>query len=152
MRIITQNVQYASVTIDGKVYSEIKDGYLLLVSFTNGDDRLICDKMIKKLINLRVFPDSNGKTNLSIKDINGSFLSISQFTLYADCKEGNRPSFINECLKHDEASALYDYFNVALKNESGLVVKTGVFGADMKVALLNDGPFTIILDSKELFK
>jgi len=152
MRIITQNVQYASVTINGKVYSAIKNGYLLLVSFTNHDDRLICDKMIKKLTNLRVFPDSNGKTNLSIKDINGCFLSVPQFTLYADCSEGNRPSFINNCLNPKDASILFDYFNETLKNLSGLIVKTGVFGADMKVSLLNDGPFTIILDSKELFK
>ncbi|MFA6667408.1 MAG: D-aminoacyl-tRNA deacylase, partial [Bacilli bacterium] len=95
MRIIAQNVTQASVKIDDKLYSEIGPGYLILVSFTNGDNEEICDKMSKKLINLRVFPDETGKTNLSIKDIGGSILSVSQFTLYADIKNGNRPSFIN---------------------------------------------------------
>jgi len=125
---------------------------LLLVSFTNGDNKEIIDKMIHKLINLRVFPDENMKTNLSIQDIGGSFLSVSQFTLYADCIGGNRPSFIKNCLNPQEATKLYDYFNEELAKTSGLVVKTGIFGADMKVNLINDGPFTIMLDSKELFK
>ncbi len=152
MRIVTQNVLNASVSIDGKVYSEISNGYLLLVSFTNGDDRIICDRMIDKLIKLRVFPDENMKTNLSIKDINGSFLSVSQFTLYANLVGANRPSFITNCLNPKDANELYNYFNDTLRKMSGLVVKTGVFGADMKVSLVNDGPFTILLDSKELFK
>lgn len=152
MRIITQNVLKASVCINGEVYSEIGSGYLLLVSFTNGDDRLTCDKMIQKLIKLRVFPDENMKTNLSILDVKGSFLSISQFTLYANLVGSNRPSFITYCMNPKEASELYDYFNENLKKMSGLSVKTGIFGADMKVSLVNDGPFTILLDSKELFK
>jgi D-aminoacyl-tRNA deacylase len=151
MRIIAQNVTQASVKIDDKLYSEIGPGYLILVSFTNGDNEEICDKIAKKLINLRVFPDETGKTNLSIKDIGGSILSVSQFTLYADIKNGNRPSFINNCLNPKQATLLYDYFNDLLKTY-GLVIKTGVFGADMKVSLINDGPFTTILDSEELFK
>lgn len=151
MRIITQNVDEAYVKISGEIYSEIKKGYMILVSFTNSDTEEICDKMAQKLINLRVFPDSEGKTNLSIKDIDGSILSVSQFTLYADCHKGNRPSFVINCLNPKEATRLYDYFNNALKN-LGMNVKTGVFGADMKVGLVNDGPFTMILDSKELFK
>lgn len=151
MRIISQNVNEASVTIGGKLYSKINKGYLLLVSFTNGDNKDICDKVIHKLINLRVFPDDNGKTNLSIKDVNGEILSVSQFTLYADISKGNRPSFIDKCLNPKEASELYDYFNTTLSNE-GFVLKTGVFGADMQVSLINDGPFTIILDSKDLIK
>jgi len=151
MRIISQNVLQASVTIDNKLYSKIDSGYLLLVSFTNGDNREICDKMAQKLMNMRVFPDENMKTNLSIKDINGSILSVSQFTLYADCHKGNRPSFINRCLNPNDANELYIYFNNVLK-DYGIVVETGVFGADMKVELVNDGPFTILLDSEELFK
>lgn len=149
MKIVCQNVSSASVTINNEIYSEIERGYLLLVSFTNGDDRLTCNKMIEKLIKMRVFPDDNGKTNLSILDISGSILSVSQFTLYADIKKGNRPSFVNNCLNPKDASELYDYFNSELKKY--LPVKTGIFGADMKVNLVNDGPFTIILDSKELF-
>lgn len=151
MRIVTQNVLEANVEIEGKIYSKINKGYLLLVSFTNGDNELICDKMANKLSNLRVFEDENGKTNLSIRDIDGEILSVSQFTLYADCQKGNRPSFINYCLNPTEASKLYDYFNNLLL-KMGFVVKTGVFGADMKVGLINNGPFTVILDSKELFK
>lgn len=151
MRIVTQNVSKASVEIDGKIYSKIDQGYLLLVSFTNGDTNETVDKMAKKLMGLRVFPDENGKTNLSIQDINGSILSVSQFTLYADCQKGNRPSFINRCLNPINASKLYDYFNDVLRSYH-LDIKTGVFGADMKVNLINNGPFTIILDSEELFK
>jgi len=151
MRIVTQNVKQASVEIDGNLYSNIDQGFLLLVSFTNGDNEEICDKMAKKLMNLRVFQDENGKTNLSIQDICGAILSVSQFTLYADCQKGNRPSFINKCLNPTDASRLYDYFNELLRSYH-LSIKTGVFGADMKVSLINDGPFTMILDSEELFK
>ncbi len=151
MKIVAQNVLEAYVKIDGKIYSSIGQGYMILVSFTNGDTKEICEKMANKLVNLRVFPDENNKTNLSIKDINGSILSISQFTLYADCHKGNRPSFILNCLNPAEATKLYDYFNDVLK-QLGIDVKTGIFGADMKVGLINDGPFTTILDSKELFK
>lgn len=151
MKIVTQNVLNASVTIDNQIYSSINEGFLILVSFTNNDNEEICDKMIKKLINLRVFPDSEGKTNLSIKDIEGEILSVSQFTLYADCKKGNRPSFINNCLNPKEAERLYSYFNKSLK-DNNIKLKTGIFGADMKISLTNDGPFTMILDSEELFK
>lgn len=151
MKIVAQNVLEAYVKIDGKIYSSIGQGYMILISFTNGDTKEICEKMANKLVNLRVFPDENNKTNLSIKDINGSILSISQFTLYADCHKGNRPSFILNCLNPAEATKLYDYFNDVLK-QLGIDVKTGIFGADMKVGLINDGPFTTILDSKELFK
>lgn len=151
MKIVAQNVLEAYVKIDGQIYSKIGFGYMVLVSFTNGDNEEICEKMANKLVNLRVFPDENNKTNLSIKDINGSILSISQFTLYADCHKGNRPSFVINCLNPNEATKLYDYFNKCLENH-GISVKTGVFGADMKVGLINDGPFTTILDSKELFK
>ena len=151
MRIVTQNVINASVEINDQIYSKIDKGFLLLVSFTNGDNKEIVDKMAKKLVNLRVFQDENGKTNLSILDIAGSILSVSQFTLYADCQKGNRPSFINKCLNPDDASKLYDYFNEIIRSYH-VDLKTGIFGADMKVNLINDGPFTIILDSEELIK
>ena len=151
MRIVAQNVDEAYVRIDGEIFSKINKGYMVLVSFTNGDTKEICEKMSQKLVNLRVFPDENGKTNLSIKDICGSILSVSQFTLYADCHKGNRPSFVLNCLDPKEAAKLYDYFNCCLVN-LGINVKTGIFGADMKVGLINNGPFTTILDSKELFK
>lgn len=149
MRIIVQNVIKASVTIDNEIYSSIGKGYLLLVSFTHDDNKEIIDKLIHKLINLRVFVDENGKTNLSLKDVNGSILSVSQFTLYADIRHGNRPSFVNYCLNSKDAKELYEYFNKQLKFNN-IDVKEGVFGADMKVELINDGPFTIIMDSKEL--
>lgn len=151
MRIVAQNVDEAYVRIDGKIISNIDKGYMILVSFTNGDSKDICEKMAQKLVNLRVFPDENGKTNLSIKDIGGSILSVSQFTLYADCHKGNRPSFVLNCLDPKDATKLYDYFNSCLI-QLGINVKTGIFGAEMKVGLINNGPFTTILDSKELFK
>jgi len=149
MKIIVQNCLFGLCSIDGKVYSSIKKGYVLLVGFTKNDSEETAIKMKEKLLKMRVFPDENGKTNLSIFDVNGEILSISQFTLYADLKHGNRPSFV-DCLEYEKAQKLYDYFNELLK-ESGLIVKTGVFGADMKIELQNDGPFTMVLDSKELF-
>lgn len=149
MKILIQRVLSSSLTIDGKLINEINKGYMILVSFTIDDTKETLEKMAKKLINLRIFEDSNGKTNLSIKDVDGEILSISQFTLYANAKKGNRPSFI-DCLSGDKAIILYEEFNKMLVNE-GMKVKTGVFGADMKVSLINDGPFTIMLDSKELF-
>ncbi len=148
MRVILQRSKESKVTIDGKVNGKIDKGYVALVGFTDGDNTEIVDKMIKKIVNLRVFEDENEKMNLSIQDIGGSILSISQFTLYADSKKGNRPSFIN-AMNPTEASKLYDIFNQKLSEI--LHVETGIFGADMKVEIYNDGPVTIILDSNELF-
>ncbi len=147
MRVILQRSKESKVTIDGKVNGKIDKGYVALVGFTDGDNTEIVDKMIKKIVNLRVFEDENEKMNLSIQDIGGSILSISQFTLYADSKKGNRPSFIN-AMNPTEASKLYDIFNQKLSEI--LHVETGIFGADMKVEIYNDGPVTIILDSNEL--
>lgn len=148
MRVVLQRSKASKVTIDGKVNGKIDKGYVALVGFTDGDNTEIVDKMIKKIVNLRVFEDENEKMNLSIQDVGGSILSISQFTLYADAKKGNRPSFIN-AMNPEEASKLYDIFNQKL-NEI-LHVETGIFGADMKVEIYNDGPVTIVLDSDELF-
>lgn len=148
MRVVLQRSKASKVTIDGKVNGKIDKGYVVLVGFTDGDNTEIVDKMIKKIVNLRVFEDENEKMNLSIQDIGGSILSISQFTLYADAKKGNRPSFIN-AMNPEEASKLYDIFNQKLSEI--LHVETGIFGADMKVEIYNDGPVTIILDSNELF-
>lgn len=149
MRVILQRSKESKVTIDGKVNGKIDKGYVALVGFTDGDNTEIVDKMIKKIVNLRVFEDENEKMNLSIQDIGGSILSISQFTLYADSKKGNRPSFIN-AMNPTEASKLYDVFNQKLGEI--LHVETGIFAADMKVEIYNDGPVTIVLDSDELFK
>ena len=149
MRVILQISKESKVTIDGKVNGKIDKGYVALVGFTDGDNTEIVDKMIKKIVNLRVFEDENEKMNLSIQDIGGSILSISQFTLYADSKKGNRPSFIN-AMNPTEASKLYDIFNQKLSEI--LHVEKGIFGADMKVEIYNDGPVTIVLDSNELFK
>lgn len=148
MRVVLQRSKASKVTIDGKVNGKIDKGYVALVGFTDGDNTEIVDKMIKKIVNLRVFEDENEKMNLSIQDIDGSILSISQFTLYADAKKGNRPSFIN-AMNPTEASKLYDIFNQKLGEI--LHVETGIFGADMKVEIYNDGPVTIVLDSDELF-
>jgi len=149
VRVVLQRSKNSKVTIDNKVNGSIDYGYVLLVGFTNGDNEEIIDKMINKIINLRVFEDENGKMNLSILDINGSILSISQFTLYANTKEGRRPSF-TDALNPHEASALYDLFNEKLSKY--LHVETGIFASDMKVEIYNDGPVTIILDSDVLFK
>ncbi len=148
MRVILQRSKASKVTIEGKVNGKIDKGYVALVGFTDGDNPEIVDKMIKKIVNLRVFEDENEKMNLSILDTNGSILSISQFTLYADTKKGNRPSFIN-AMNPEEASKLYDIFNQKLGEI--LHVETGIFGTDMKVEIYNDGPVTIVLDSDELF-
>ena len=149
MKVVLQRSKQSKVTIDGKINGKIDHGYVALVSFTNGDNIEIIDKMIKKIINLRIFTDENDKMNLSILDTKGSILSISQFTLYADTTKGNRPSFIN-ALNPTEATKLYDIFNQKLSEF--VHVETGIFGADMKVEIYNDGPVTIILDSHELFK
>ena len=150
MRIVLTTVLNASVTIDNKIVGKINRGFCLLVGFTHEDNKEVVDKMIDKMLGLRVFPDENGLTNLSIYDVKGEILSISQFTLYADLAKGRRPSFIN-AMKPDEAKALYAYFNEQVKAKYG-AVETGVFGADMKVSSVNDGPFTVILDSKEILK
>lgn len=148
MRVVLQRVSHASCTVDGIVTGKVENGYLALVGFCQDDTFEIVDKMIQKIIKLRVFSDEQGKMNLSLKDISGSVLSISQFTLYANAKKGNRPSF-TDAAGHDIAIPLYEYFNKQLEKE--IHVETGVFGADMKIELLNDGPVTIVLDSKELF-
>lgn len=150
MRFLIQRVQNASVTVDGKISGSIDNGFLVLIGITNLDTTQTADTLIKKLINLRVFNDSNGKMNLSIKDINGSLLLVSQFTLYADCKHGNRPGF-TDAAKPEYAEELYNYVVRECKNQA-IKVQTGEFGADMKVNLLNDGPVTIMLDSNDLAK
>lgn len=148
MRAVLQRVKEADVKIEGKVYGSIKKGYMILVGFNADDNQQIIDRLVEKIIHLRVFEDENQKMNRSLVDVEGSILSISQFTLYADCRKGRRPSFI-DAAKPDISSPLYDYFNEALKNK-GIHVETGIFGADMKVSLINDGPVTIVLDSDEL--
>lgn len=150
MKIVVQNAINASVSIDNNIVGKIDKGYVLLVGFTFGDNKAIVEKMADKLISLRLFNDENGKTNLSLADVNGSILSISQFTLYASVKDGRRPSFV-DALSPKEASDLYDYFNEYVSSK-GVHLEKGVFGADMKVSFTNDGPFTIVMDSKELVK
>ena len=148
MRVVLQRVKHASVTIDGQVHGSIQEGFLALVGITHDDTEEIVLKVAKKCSELRVFEDEDGKMNKGLKDIHGDILSISQFTLYADCKKGRRPSFVNAA-RPELANPLYEVFNNALRSY-GFNVPTGVFGADMKVELLNDGPVTIILDSAEL--
>ena len=150
MRIVLTTVLNASVTIDNKIVGQINRGFCVLVGFTHEDTKEIVDKMIDKMLSLRVFCDEKGLTNLSIYDVKGEILSVSQFTLYADVTGGRRPSFIN-AMKPDQAKALYTYFNEQIKAKYG-AVQTGEFGADMKVSSVNDGPFTVILDSKEIIK
>jgi len=148
MKLVIQRVKESSVTIDGHVNGQIQKGFMVLVGFCQGDNEKIIDKMVDKMIHLRVFEDEEGKMNKSLFDVNGEILSISQFTLYADCRKGRRPGF-SDAAKPDIAIPLYDYFNQCIKNQ-GIHVETGIFGADMKVSLLNDGPVTILLDSKEI--
>lgn len=145
MRVIIQRCKKGSVNIDNKVYNKIDKGFVILVGFTEGDDNTDIDYLVKKIINLRVFDDEEGIMNKSILDVKGSILSISQFTLYANTKKGNRPSYI-DALKGELATKLYDEFNSKLSEF--LEVKTGIFGADMLVNILNDGPVTISIDSK----
>ena len=148
MKFVIQRVQHASVKVDNEVKGEIQKGFLVLIGVTHNDTEEIAQKMLKKMTQLRIFEDENGKTNLSLADVDGQLLLISQFTLYADCKKGNRPSFVNAG-KPDMANELYEYIVAECKKVCSVVEK-GVFGADMKVELLNDGPFTIVLDSEEL--
>ena len=148
MKFVIQRVNHASVKVDGNVVGKIDKGYMVLIGISENDTKEIADKMIKKMIGLRIFEDENGKTNISLKDVSGELLLISQFTLYADCKKGNRPSFINAG-KPDMANEMYEYIIEKCK-EQVEVVERGRFGADMKVSLINDGPFTIVLDSETL--
>ncbi len=148
MKFVIQRVRHASVTVDQNVIGSIQKGFLVLIGVSDADDRSVADKMIRKLIGLRIFEDENGKTNLALKDVDGQLLLISQFTLYADCKKGNRPSF-TRAGKPDAASELYEYIIAECKKQVP-VVQRGIFGADMNVELLNDGPFTIVLDSDEI--
>ncbi len=151
MRVVLQTVNQAQVDILGKTVGKISKGYLLLVGFTNGDDQETIKRMVDKILKLRVFADENRQINLSIFDVNGDILSVSQFTLYANTRGGRRPSFVDAMRPH-EAEELYDYFNQELEHQFGKGISTGVFGADMSVKSDNDGPFTIMLDSKELFE
>ncbi|MCR5629949.1 D-aminoacyl-tRNA deacylase [Eubacterium sp.] len=148
MRFIVQRVTSASVTIDGNVNGKIDNGFMVLIGIRDDDTKEIADKMVDKLIKLRIFEDENGKSNIDLDAVGGGLLLISQFTLYADCKKGNRPSYIRAA-KPDLAIPLYDYIVDECKKRVSKV-ETGVFGADMKVELLNDGPFTIVLDSDEI--
>ena len=148
MRFVVQRVTHASVTVDGNVIGKIGQGFMVLIGVSDEDTKETADKMVKKLLGLRIFEDENGKTNLDLHTVGGSLLLISQFTLYADCKHGNRPSFI-KAGKPDMANEMYEYI-IAKCREQVETVETGEFGADMKVELLNDGPFTILLDSDQL--
>ena len=150
MRIVLTTVTSASVSIDGQIVGQINRGFCVLVGFTHSDTKETINKMIDKMLGLRVFMDENGLTNLSIYDVKGEILSVSQFTLYADLAKGRRPSFIN-AMKPDRAQELYGYFNEQIKEKYG-AVQTGVFGADMKVSSVNDGPFTVIMDSEDIIK
>ena len=150
MKFVIQKTAHASVTINGVVRGKIGKGFMVLIGIGQGDNEEIADKMVQKLVNLRIFEDENGKTNFGLKDVNGELLLISQFTLYANCKKGNRPSFTDAGVP-EEANRLYEYIIKKCKNEIP-VVEQGEFGADMKVELLNDGPFTIILDSNEILR
>lgn len=148
MRFIIQRVSNSKVTIDNEIRGQIGKGFMVLIGVEESDTKEIADKMIHKMINLRIFEDEHGKTNLGLKDVDGSLLLISQFTLYADCKRGNRPSFVKAGAP-DMAKELYEYIISKCKEEIE-IVEQGEFGADMKVELLNDGPFTVLLDSDEL--
>ena len=148
MKFVIQRVTHADVVVAGNEIGRIGKGFMVLIGVSREDDKAIADKMVDKMIKLRIFEDENGKTNLSLDDVGGELLLISQFTLYANCKKGNRPSFIDAGAP-DEANALYEYIIERCKERVN-VVERGEFGADMKVSLLNDGPFTIVLDSSEI--
>ena len=148
MKFVVQRVAHASVTVDDTVCGKINKGFMVLIGVGKDDDETIADKMVSKLIHMRIFEDENGKTNLALKDVGGQLLLISQFTLYANCKKGNRPSF-TDAGSPDKANALYEYI-ISKCREEIEVVEKGIFGAEMKVELLNDGPFTVLLDSDEI--
>ncbi|WP_249028763.1 D-aminoacyl-tRNA deacylase [Tannockella kyphosi] len=149
MKLVIQKVSESCVKVDNNIVGEIKQGFMILVGITQSDTKELIDKMVDKVIHLRIFEDDQGKLNLSLLDIKGEILSISQFTLYANCKKGRRPSFI-DAANGEIAKPLYDYFNEQLVMK-GVHVETGVFGGDMKVSLINDGPITVVLDSEKLF-
>ena len=144
MKFVVQRVKNAQVDIEGKTVGKIEKGFMVLIGVTHSDTKEVADYLVKKLINLRVFEDENGKMNLSLKDVNGSLLLVSQFTLYADCSSGNRPSF-TDAAKPDFANKLYEYIIEECEKQINNV-ETGIFGADMQVSLINDGPVTIILE------
>ena len=148
MRFVIQRVSEACVEVEKKQVGKINKGFLVLIGISNEDDEKIADVMIRKLINLRIFQDEKGKMNLSLKDVEGELLLVSQFTLYGNCKDGNRPSFTKSA-KYEKANELYEYIIKECK-KTNINVQTGIFGADMKVSLLNDGPVTIILDSEDI--
>ena len=148
MRFVIQRVKEAKVVVDGNTTGEIGKGFLVLIGVSNEDTKEIADKLVKKLLGLRIFADAEGKTNLALQDVDGELLLVSQFTLYADCKKGNRPSFIRAGAP-DFANDMYEYI-IAKCRESGIKTETGIFGADMAVSLVNDGPFTILYDSEEM--
>ncbi|MDF2932453.1 MAG: D-tyrosyl-tRNA(Tyr) deacylase [Chryseobacterium sp.] len=145
MKVVIQRVSEASVKVDGSIVGEISKGLMLLIGIDEQDEKTDADWLIQKILNLRIFGDENDKLNLSVKDISGGILCISQFTLIADYKKGNRPSFI-KAAKPEKAIPLFDYFKQEIK-KSGLKIESGIFGADMKVSLINDGPVTILMDS-----
>ena len=147
MRVVIQRCKNASVKVNDKIIGKIDKGCLLFVGFTNGDNENVIKKMAKKIVNLRIFEDKNDKMNLSLKEVNASILSVSQFTLYAKLN-GRRPSF-TDALNYNDAKKLYEYFNLELEKQD-VKVENGIFGADMKVNLLNDGPVTIIIDSEDI--
>jgi len=147
MKIVLQRVSEANVKVNSEIVGKINNGLLLLVGIDEQDENTDADWLIKKIIDLRIFSDKDGKMNLSVKDISGEILCISQFTLLADYKKGNRPSYI-KAAKPEKATPLFDYFKNEIKKNSQLKVESGIFGADMKVSLVNDGPVTIVLDSK----
>ena len=151
MKILIQRVKRASVSVDDNIIGSINYGMLLFVGFCVGDNINTVEEMAKKCIQLRIFSDENGKMNKSLLDINGEVLSISQFTLYANCLKGRRPSF-EKSEKPEKALELYEYFNRYINNIYNIVVNKGEFGADMKIELINDGPVTIMLDSEEIIK
>lgn len=146
MRVVLQRVSHASVTVEEKVIGKIQRGFLLLVGVTHDDAKEDMEYLVRKIVQMRIFEDEEGKLNRSIQDIGGEILSVSQFTLYADTKKGNRPSF-SKAAPGDVAIEMFEQFNGLLR-ETGIPVETGQFGADMKVELLNDGPVTILLDTK----
>ena len=149
MKLVIQRVTKASVTVDSNVIGKIGKGFLVLIGICEDDTNDIANKMVDKMIKLRIFDDAEGKTNLSLNDVGGSLLLVSQFTLYADCKKGNRPSFL-KAGNPEFANQMYEYIIEKAKTYENIKVERGEFGADMKVELLNDGPFTIILDSNEI--
>ena len=148
MRFVIQRVAHASVTVDGNVLGKIQKGFLVLIGVADGDTKETADRMVKKMLGLRIFEDENGKTNLDLRAVGGELLLVSQFTLYADCRRGNRPGF-TRAGKPEMASEMYEYIIETCRKQFP-VVERGEFGADMKVELLNDGPFTILLDSEEM--